>query len=81
MKHIVTRSQRLGEAIRCVKDMEQGTPEENFLRFSEGFKLFKGKIGDVLRETRGHSTSERCAWKGLGNTEADRPMWNSRMRT
>lgn len=34
VKHIVTRSQRLGEAIRCVKDMEQGTPEENFLRFS-----------------------------------------------
>lgn len=66
VKHIVTRSQRLGEAIRCVKDMEQGTPEENFLRFSEGFKLFKGKIGDVLRETRGAFNFGKVCLEGIG---------------
>ena len=66
VKHIVTRSQRLGEAIRCVKDMEQGSPEENFLRFSEGFKLFKGKIGDVLRETRGAFNFGKVCLEGIG---------------
>lgn len=50
---IVTRSQRLGEAIRTIKDCGDRTPEEHFLEKSEGFKLFKGKIADVLRETPG----------------------------
>ena len=49
---IVTRSQQLGKAIRTVKDCGDRTPEEHFLEMSEGFKLFKGKIADVLRETR-----------------------------
>lgn len=53
VRDIVTRSQRLGEAIRTVKDAGELTPEEHFLRFTEGFKLFKGKIADVRRETRG----------------------------
>ena len=54
VKNIVTRSQKLGEAIRTVKNCaDDVTPEEHFLQFSEGYKLFKGKIADVLRETRG----------------------------
>lgn len=48
---IVTRSQQLGAAIRTVKTAED--PEAHFLSFTEGYKLFKGKIADVLRETPG----------------------------
>jgi hypothetical protein len=51
VKNIVTRSEKLGAAIRTVKS-GTGTPEANFLEATEGFKLFKGKISDVLRETK-----------------------------
>ena len=53
---IVTRSEELGRAIRTAKDEAAAaglTPEEFFLKFTGGHKLFKGKISDVLRETRG----------------------------
>ena len=50
---IVTRSEQLGKAIRNVKNATEGTPEESFLAFSEGIRLFKGKISDVLRTTDG----------------------------
>lgn len=66
VKHIVTRSQRLGEAIRTVKDCGSQTPEEHFLKFSEGYKLFKGKIADVLRETRGAFNFGKVVLEGIG---------------
>ena len=53
---IVTRSEELGRAIRTAKDEAAAaglTPEGFFLKFTGGHKLFKGKISDVLRETRG----------------------------
>jgi DUF917 family protein len=53
VKRIVTRSEELGRAIRSVKDSGSLTPEQSFLKFTGGFRLFKGKISDVLRETRG----------------------------
>ncbi len=54
VKDIVTRSQELGEAIRSVKkSTEKKLPEEHFLEFTGGYRLFKGKISDVVRETRG----------------------------
>jgi DUF917 family protein len=52
VRNIVTRSEQLGKAIRSVKQ-GGGTPEENFLAAAEGYKLFRGKITDVLREVRG----------------------------
>jgi DUF917 family protein len=52
VRNIVSRSEQLGRAIRTVKQ-GAGTPEENFLAAAEGYKLFRGKITDVLRETRG----------------------------
>ena len=52
VKGIVTRSQVLGSAIRRVKEASDCTPEEAFLRIAQGFRLFKGKICDVLREVR-----------------------------
>ena len=53
VRDIVTRSEKLGAAIRTVKQATGKTPEESFIEFTEGYKLFKGKIVDVLRETRG----------------------------
>ena len=67
VKNIVTRSQKLGEAIRTVKDCaDDVTPEEHFLQFSEGYKLFKGKIADVLRETRGGFNFGKVMLEGIG---------------
>ncbi|WP_304943232.1 DUF917 domain-containing protein [Vallitalea guaymasensis] len=66
VKNIVTRSQKLGEAIRKVKDCNEETPEQNFLRSTEGFKLFKGKIVDVLRETKGAFNFGNVVLEGIG---------------
>lgn len=66
VKNIVTRSQELGEAIRTVKDCSGETPEEHFLKFSKGYKLFKGKIADVLRETRGAFNFGKVVLEGIG---------------
>lgn len=66
VKNIVTRSQRLGEAIRTVKDCAHTTPEAHFLEFAEGYKLFKGKIADVLRETRGGFNFGKVVLEGIG---------------
>ncbi|MDR2053717.1 MAG: DUF917 domain-containing protein [Treponema sp.] len=52
VRNIVTRSEQLGRAIRTVKQ-GTGAPEANFLEAAEGYKLFRGKITDVLREVRG----------------------------
>ena len=66
VKNIVTRSQKLGEAIRTVKNCaDDVTPEEHFLQFSEGYKLFKGKIADVLRETRGAFNFGKVMLEGI----------------
>ncbi len=66
VKNIVTRSQKLGEAIRNVKNSTDMTPEEYFLKFAEGYKLFQGKIVDVLRETRGAFNFGKVVVSGVG---------------
>ncbi len=66
VKGIVTRSQQLGAAMRNVKNVTDKTPEESFLEFSEGIKLFKGKIVDVLRETRGAFNFGKVVVEGIG---------------
>ena len=78
---IVTRSQQLGCAIRTIKDCGDKTPEEHFLEMAEGFKLFKGKIADVLRETRAGFNFGKVVLEGSAITRGARPMWNSRTRT
>lgn len=65
VRDIVTRSENLGRAIRTVKQGE-GTPEENFLAATEGFKLFRGKIVDVLREVRGAFNFGKIILEGIG---------------
>ena len=64
---IVTRSERLGSAIRKVKEVTDQTPEEAFLSITEGFKLFKGKISDVLREVRGGFNFGKVVLDGIGD--------------
>lgn len=67
VKNIITRSQQLGKAIRTVKTCINETPEEHFLRFAEGFKLFQGKITDVLRETKGAFNFGKVILQGVGD--------------
>ena len=64
---IVTRSERLGSAIRKVKEVTDQTPEQAFLSITEGFKLFKGKISDVLREVRGGFNFGKVVLDGIGD--------------
>lgn len=66
VKNIVSRSERLGSAIRKVKETSGKTPEESFLEITDGFKLFKGKIADVLRETRGAFNFGKVVLEGIG---------------
>ena len=81
VKGIVTRSQKLGEAIRTVKDCGDKSPEAHFLEFTGGFKLFKGKIADVLRRPGARSTSARWFWRESARTRAEAPLWSSRTKT
>lgn len=67
VKGIVTRSQILGSAIRRVKEASQRTPEEEFLHITEGFRLFKGKIYDVLREVRAGFNFGKVLLDGIGD--------------
>ncbi|MBR3993399.1 MAG: DUF917 domain-containing protein, partial [Anaerotignum sp.] len=52
VKNTLSQSAELGKTIRTIKNREEGTPEEKFFRETGGYKLFKGKIMDVSRETR-----------------------------
>ena len=67
VRGIVTRSEMLGSAIRKVKDATDRTPEEAFLEITEGFKLFKGKISDVLREVRAGFNFGKVMLEGIGD--------------
>ena len=53
-----------GAAIRTVRTADD--PEAHFLSFTEGYKLFKGKIADVLRETRAGFNFGRVLLEGIG---------------
>lgn len=64
---IVTRSEKLGAAIRKVKEATDKTPEETFLDMTEGFKLFKGKISDVQRDVRNGFNFGRVVLDGIGD--------------
>lgn len=64
IKSIMTRSENIGRAIRTVKSNGQN-PEDTFLKACEGFKLFKGKITDVLREVRAGFNYGRVLLDGI----------------
>lgn len=65
VKNIVTRSMQIGKAIENVKKTVDGTPEEAFLKESEGILLFRGKISDLLRETNGKFNTGRVILDGI----------------
>ena len=66
VRGIVTRSETLGSAIRRVKETTDKTPEEAFLEITEGYRLFKGKISDVLREVRSGFNFGKVMLDGIG---------------
>lgn len=66
VKNIMTRSEQLGRAIRTLKSGTAGTREEAFFQATQGFRLFKGKIVDVLRETRKGFNFGKVILEGLG---------------
>lgn len=65
VKNIVTRSEMLGSALKNLKNSSTGDVEKRFLEVTGGFKLFKGKIVDVLRETRGAFNFGRVVLEGI----------------
>jgi len=65
VRDIITRSEMLGRAIRTIKD-EAGMPEERFIAATEGIRLFRGKISDVLREVRGAFNFGKVVLDGIG---------------
>ncbi len=64
VKGTVDYAQKLGRIIRTATDADN--PEEFFLAESGSCKLFKGKIVDVLRETRGGFNYGRATLEGIG---------------
>ncbi|NLJ33579.1 MAG: DUF917 domain-containing protein [Firmicutes bacterium] len=66
VKNILTRSERLGRAIRDLGKGSAERPEEAFIAAIDGFKLFKGKIADVLRETRAGFNFGKIVLEGIG---------------
>lgn len=66
VRGIITRSEILGSAIRKVKEAVDQTPEEAFLSITEGYKLFKGKISDVLREVHNGFNFGKVVLDGIG---------------
>ena len=67
VKDIVSRTQMLGEAIRNAKNSADKSPEKFFLEAAEGYKLFTGKISDVLREVKGGFNFGKVLLDGIGD--------------
>lgn len=63
----VDLAQRLGRVIRTAKDARDCTPCEHFLRGSSAYPFLRGKIVDVLRETRDGFNFGRAVLEGTGD--------------
>ena len=65
---IVTKSEQFGKAIRSIKEgLIDTTTEQRFLELTGGFRLFSGKVVDVLRETRGAFNFGKVVLEGIGS--------------
>lgn len=62
----VDYAQKLGRVIRTAGDAQGETPEQYFLRESGALRFFKGKICDVLRETRDGFNFGKVELEGIG---------------
>ena len=68
---IMTYSENIGKIIR--KSYENGCNSfEELLEFTEGHLLFKGKITDVLRETRDGFNFGKAVMEGLGENKGSK---------
>lgn len=70
IKNIVTYSQEIGEAIRKSSKYDI-PPVEQLLSKIDGFELFRGKISDVLRETRAGFNFGTVKLDGIENYKGD----------
>ena len=66
VKGTVDYAQKLGRIIRTASDAQGEEPEAFFLRESGAMRLFKGKICDVLRETRDGFNFGKVTLEGIG---------------
>ncbi|MDO4443029.1 MAG: DUF917 domain-containing protein [Slackia sp.] len=62
----VDYAQKLGRVIRTAADAQGESPEAYFLRESGALRFFKGKICDVLRETRDGFNFGKVELEGIG---------------
>ena len=66
VKGTVDYAQKLGRIIRTASDAQGEEPEAFFLRESGAMRFFKGKICDVLRETRDGFNFGKVTLEGIG---------------
>ena len=67
-----TAAQKLGRIIRTATDADN--PEQFFLGESGAFRFFKGKITDVLRETRDGFNFGRVTLEGIGEDKGKKAV-------
>ncbi len=68
----VDYAQKLGRIIRTASN--QDNPEEYFLRESGAYRFFKGKIADVLRETREGFNFGKAVLEGIGEDKGSQAV-------
>ena len=68
---IVTRSEQLGKAIRNVKNATEGTPEENFLAFSEASACSRAKFPTYCAPPTASSTWAGCSSRASASARED----------
>ncbi|MBW3090115.1 DUF917 domain-containing protein [Bifidobacterium miconisargentati] len=67
VKGIITKCEQYGKAIRSIKEgLADTTTEQRFLELTDGYRLFSGKVVDVLRETRGAFNFGKVVLEGIG---------------
>lgn len=74
VKDIITRSEMLGAAIKNAKSSLDMSPEQAFLSATEGYKLFTGKISDVLREVKGGFNFGKVLLDGIGDDKGKKAL-------
>lgn len=71
IRNIVTKSEEIGRTIREIKKCENN-PEDGFLKAIEGYKLFKGKIVDIRRETKSGFNYGEVIFAGIGECKGSK---------
>lgn len=67
-------AQRLGRVIRTAASAHGESPESFFLRESGAYRFFKGKISDVLRETRDGFNFGSVRLDGIGDDKGSQAV-------